>query len=886
VKGSKKIINSLIILFLFSNSIVTVLSLSSLNSLGHPNYYDLPGHIFNIFKEEDFLTGQMDDLVLNNDGVLPKLRLVVDDWTCSIPQNLPEPVSRFYSAMAPIHTTDKVLMFGGRDYFEHQLYELNDTWIYDHSEKDWTKLNIIGDVPKPRYGHDLAPIWGTDKVLLWGGGYTFNQSTNLYYNDTWIFDYSNQTWTKQNPSRSPLPRSSYALEPFFGTDNVLLYGGHPEEPDETPYSEMDQTWIYDYSANTWNLTTPSKPPGAMNDHAMAAIYGTDMVMVFTGIGPWTYDTWVYDLSDGEWFKREQTEKPTSRRSSDMVTIYDSDKVLLFGGYSGYEYKDDTWIYDYSENSWTLLKPGSKPTRRDRHMLSMIYGQEDVIVYKGSNQEGNDYYLDRQVWSYNLSGKPAIYGEFISKIYAIGDDVEYSNITWVEEVPENTDIKIYFRTNHNRTMLEKTAFIGPDGSSDSCYQEPGDDTWAGHDGDGFFQLKFVLTSDIIGISPEIEDIGICYNHQPMLFDPDYQPYYNNGIQKMNFSISFDDRDYDDAQYVNLIIDNQTYPTEFVYGYRYHSDGDRYNVTITLEPSEYYYYFSCSDGLSKFETAPYLCVVPNPISEIKITPERSFINESNKVYFTATGIDYDGKSIEIDPIWSTSGQDWRSLVDNVEDYIWFGKEGEYLVTADYFGLTGTANVFVYDNLNESTDRDSDMVQDIWEIKYGLDPNDPSDSEIDLDADGLSNLQEFLHNTSPKSSDTDGDGYSDGFEVEAGSDPLNNDDHPYKPVISNEEDPNDNWWLILIIIIITLVVFITFAVYNKMRVKNGVYDHQSWTSEQYTYSDDKTSPQITSYNVQYQSQGDYRSQRVCIYCGGNVQFVKNYNKYYCYNCRRYLP
>ena len=48
------------------------------------------------------------------------------------------------------------------------------------------------------------------------------------------------------------------------------------------------------------------------------------------------------------------------------------------------------------------------------------------------------------------------------------------------------------------------------------------------------------------------------------------------------------------------------------------------------------------------------------------------------------------------------------------------------------------------------------------YGLNKNDPSDADLDGDADGLSNLQEFQNGTNPTLSDTDSDGLSDGDEV----------------------------------------------------------------------------------------------------------------------------
>ena len=78
--------------------------------------------------------------------------------------------------------------------------------------------------------------------------------------------------------------------------------------------------------------------------------------------------------------------------------------------------------------------------------------------------------------------------------------------------------------------------------------------------------------------------------------------------------------------------------------------------------------------------------------------------------------------------------------------------------------------------TTDADDDNLPDAWETSKTLDPtkngyNDLNQSEYgDMDADKLTNLQEYQNGTNPKSADSDGDGYSDGDEVNLyGSDPT---------------------------------------------------------------------------------------------------------------------
>ena len=77
--------------------------------------------------------------------------------------------------------------------------------------------------------------------------------------------------------------------------------------------------------------------------------------------------------------------------------------------------------------------------------------------------------------------------------------------------------------------------------------------------------------------------------------------------------------------------------------------------------------------------------------------------------------------------------------------------------------------YNSQYPPRDDDGDELYDNWEVVYGLDPFDPTDSLTDSDNDLLSASEEFWARTDPTESDTDGDGILDSFEYAYNMNPI---------------------------------------------------------------------------------------------------------------------
>ncbi|WP_170266690.1 DUF1800 family protein [Brevifollis gellanilyticus] len=69
----------------------------------------------------------------------------------------------------------------------------------------------------------------------------------------------------------------------------------------------------------------------------------------------------------------------------------------------------------------------------------------------------------------------------------------------------------------------------------------------------------------------------------------------------------------------------------------------------------------------------------------------------------------------------------------------------------------------------DNDEDGMPNAWETTYSLNISSSADASLDGDADGLTNLREYLAGTNPNDADSDDDLAKDGAEVQAGSNPM---------------------------------------------------------------------------------------------------------------------
>ena len=135
-------------------------------------------------------------------------------------------------------------------------------------------------------------------------------------------------------------------------------------------------------------------------------------------------------------------------------------------------------------------------------------------------------------------------------------------------------------------------------------------------------------------------------------------------------------------------------------------------------------------------------------------------------TVTGVYPDGTTRNLTA--GTTGTNYTSSNSatasvSSEGLVTAGSSGTVLISASNEGSLGVIRLRVV----LSGDTDGDGIPDDVEVRFGLDPNNPSDALQDLDNDGLTAVEEITLGTDLRNADTDRDGINDGEEVNSGSD-----------------------------------------------------------------------------------------------------------------------
>ena len=352
-------------IYFITLSIIFILSQSTLFSNISPDYNSKALTIIEHSTDIDFLDGQFHNVEIINSGEDAALQLYSGLWeeqhpVSNIDIQYDFDISSFYGS-------NKVILF---------TWDGN-TWIYDLDTNRWDQV-FPDNSPPPRRAFGMTSIYGTDCVLIFSG---FNMSSMYYYEDTWYYDLSENNWTKIISGNSPEPRRNHAMTCIYNSKDVLLYGGDYFKSGESS-KVFDDTWIFNWDSKSWTNQYPNSNPRQRTATGMASIYNTDKVVVFSGMDYSNYqkykDTWIYDFSENNWTRMAPATNPPKRWHHQMEMIYGTNEVLLFGGFDD-NYDNETWLYNYKNDIWIKRDPPVIPISRDGHSMTAINNTDSRLL---------------------------------------------------------------------------------------------------------------------------------------------------------------------------------------------------------------------------------------------------------------------------------------------------------------------------------------------------------------------------------------------------------------------------------------------------------------------------------------------------------------------------
>jgi N-acetylneuraminic acid mutarotase len=257
------------------------------------------------------------------------------------------PAARAQHQMVYDPNTSTVIMFGGISKPKGTQY--SDTWAYDPTAKTWTDKKPAGTVPSARSSFSMVLNDNDQKIYLFGG---WSKAADVDHNDLWSYDSAANTWTAVKPTGDlPGARSGCALAYDQVENKLVLFGG----VDSKASTYLNDTWVFDFATNAWTKVTPvADSPSLRAGARMAYDPVSGNMLLFGGWDGASYfnDTWTYTVGNMTWTKLDLADAPSARISSSLVYSAISNNLILFGGLVGADVAQDTWSYGVSEDSST------------------------------------------------------------------------------------------------------------------------------------------------------------------------------------------------------------------------------------------------------------------------------------------------------------------------------------------------------------------------------------------------------------------------------------------------------------------------------------------------------------------------------------------------------
>ncbi|MFH1144079.1 MAG: kelch repeat-containing protein [Candidatus Eisenbacteria bacterium] len=275
-------------------------------------------------------------LTVNIDGVAgspsPMTSVEVRPWSLLRPNEFFDPSAR-WGHSAVLADDHHMYIYAGTGCESGACgTDFRDLWGFDFATHEWTRVDDRGGPQEKRMGHSAIYDRPRNRIVIFGGGKTTNQTG---MNDTWAVDLATRAWTRLNlGGAAPRPRFGHTAIRDSLNDRMIVYGGR------TGNLALNDVWSFDLITERWEMLRSGAPdelveqPAPRSHHCAVLVQqpGRHWMVVYGGwLSPSAAhrDSWAFDLDAGTWIRLP--DGPGARALHVAVFATNRQWMVIYGG---------------------------------------------------------------------------------------------------------------------------------------------------------------------------------------------------------------------------------------------------------------------------------------------------------------------------------------------------------------------------------------------------------------------------------------------------------------------------------------------------------------------------------------------------------------------------
>ncbi|ESO83105.1 hypothetical protein LOTGIDRAFT_169748 [Lottia gigantea] len=268
------------------------------------------------------------------------------DRTEVIEEKCPPPSPRSNISLTPHPDKEELFLFGGEYYTGKTMTLYDELYIYNIKKNEWSRITAP-NAPPPRSSHQAVTLsQGGGQLWIFGGEFSSHSQSQFYhYRDLWVYHIKHKQWQLISAPGGPSSRSGHRMVAW--KKQLVVFGGFHDNLRE--YKYFNDLYMFDTENYTWSrITTSGITPSPRSGCVLTVNQDTGRIVVYGGFckekvkkdeEKGTAFTDLYSLTmegKGEsvkwkWSQMKQSGTRPSTRCGVSATVAPGNRAILFGG---------------------------------------------------------------------------------------------------------------------------------------------------------------------------------------------------------------------------------------------------------------------------------------------------------------------------------------------------------------------------------------------------------------------------------------------------------------------------------------------------------------------------------------------------------------------------